>query len=105
LFSFLSEDQQRTYLEHESIEVVGSAGGRYLIRSGVVGNIAWMNEQGERGGTLCCHPVDERLPLADIMLAQMLALVTDEESFVRLANRYSGDFHPLTGRRRRRAVV
>jgi hypothetical protein len=98
LLSFLSEEQRASYRASERFEVVGSLGGRYRIHPGVVGNIYWLDENGQVGGQLCCHPSDERLPRADIMLAQMLALITDEESFVLLANRYSGNRHPLRER-------
>jgi hypothetical protein len=101
LLSFLSEEQRRTYDDHEWFEVVGSAGGRYRLHaSHHIGNIGWLDEQ-DRHGMLCCHPRDERLPIGDVLLAQMLALVTDEESFVRLANRYSGGTHPIHQQRRR----
>lgn len=94
LLSFLSEEQQHSYHGGQWFEVVGSAGGRYRIRQGVVGNVDWLNEYGAAGGSLCCHPI-AGLPIPDVMLAQMLALITDEEAFVRLSNRYSGARHPL----------
>lgn len=89
LLSFLSEEQQRNYRDGQWFEVVGSAGGRYRIRQGMVGNIDWLDEDGAAAGSLCCHPVYS-LPHPDIMLAQMLALITDEKAFVRLAHRYYG---------------
>lgn len=98
LLSFLSEEQRASYRDNQRFEVVGSVGGRYRIRQGMVGNIDWLDENGQFGGSLCCHPSGGYLPRADIMLAQMLALTTDEVGFVRLANRYSGNTHPLRER-------
>lgn len=100
LLSFLSEQQRGDYRNNQHIVVIGSAGGRYRIRPGLVGNIDWLDGNGAVGGSLCCHPRSEALPHPDIMLAQMLALITDEEAFVRLANRYNGAVHPIRARAR-----
>lgn len=101
LLSFLSAEQREQFERDGYFHVIGSAGGRYRIRRGSVGNIDWYHEGGnEWGGSLCCHPMDAYLPPGDIMLAQMLALTTDEPGFVRLANRHTGARHPLARRER-----
>jgi hypothetical protein len=87
LLSLLSPEQRESYLDRGWFEVRGSRGGRWRIRDrGQSGNVDLMPEIGEeRDATYCAHPPGG-LPAADAHLAQMLALVTDEESFVRIAN-------------------
>lgn len=87
LLSLLSDEQAATYREHGWFEVRGSSGRRWRIRNrGQSGNVDLMPEIGEeRDATYCAHPA-ERLPDADAHVAQMLALVTDDEAFVRTAN-------------------
>lgn len=87
LLSLLSDEQAATYREHGWFEVRGSSGRRWRIRNrGQSGNVDLMPEIGEeREMSLCAHP-SVRLPDADAHLAQMLALVTDDEAFERTAN-------------------
>lgn len=87
LLSLLSEEQAATYREHGWFEVRGSSGRRWRIRNrGQSGNVDLMPEIGEeREMSFCAHPA-ERLPDADAHVAQMLALVTDDEAFERTAN-------------------
>lgn len=89
LLSMLTDEQARTYKEKGWFEVRGSKGGRWRIRNrGQSGNVDLMPEIGEeREATYCAHP-PEYLPDADAQLAQMLHLVTDEEGFVKVANRH-----------------
>jgi hypothetical protein len=83
----LSDEQWASYQENGWFEVRGSKGGRWRIRNrGQSGNVDLMPEIGEeREASYCAHP-GEHLPDADAHAAQMLALVTDEEMFVRTAN-------------------
>jgi hypothetical protein len=87
LRSLLSDEQWISYQEKGWFEVRGSKGGRWRIRNrGQSGNVDLMPEIGEeREATYCAHPPGS-LPLADAHAAQMLALVTDEEAFVKTAN-------------------
>jgi hypothetical protein len=87
LRSLLSDEQWSDYTERGWFEVRGSRGGRWRIRNnGQYGNVDLMPEIGqERDVTYCAHPAGS-LPSADAHAAQMLALVTDEEMFVRTAN-------------------
>jgi len=89
LLSLLTPQQRESYLDKGWFEVRGSKGGRWRIRNkGQSGNVDLMPEIGEeRDATYCAHPPGG-LPNADAHLAQMLALVTDEESFLRTANRH-----------------
>ncbi len=89
LLSFLTPEQARSYTEDGSFLVTGSAGGRWRIRhDGHMGNVDLLDEAGQVVAWYCIHPPGG-LPDADAYLAQMLHLVTDEESF-----RVIGNAHP-----------
>jgi hypothetical protein len=87
LLSLLTPEQAASYQEHGWFEVRGSSGRRWRIRNrGQSGNVDLMPEIGdEREMSLCAHPAGW-LPDADAHVAQMLALVTDDEAFARTAN-------------------
>lgn len=87
LRSLLSDEQWASYTGRGWFEVTGSSGRRWRIRDrGQSGNVDLMPEIGdERDATLCAHPPG-CLPAADAHVAQMLALVTDDEAFERVAN-------------------
>lgn len=88
LLSFcLTPAQMTTYREKGWFEVRGSRGRRWRIRArGQSGNVDLMPEIGdERLASYCAHPPGQ-LPDADAHLAQMLALVDDEDGFERVAN-------------------
>jgi hypothetical protein len=89
LLSLLSDEQAATYAGHGWFEVRGSSGRRWRVRNrGQSGNVDLMPETGEvREATYCAHPPGN-LPDADAHVAQMLALVTDDEAFERTANRH-----------------
>jgi hypothetical protein len=86
LRSLLTGEQWASYQENGWFEVRGSKGGRWRIRNrGQSGNVDLMPEiGGERDASYCAHPPG-MLPDPDAHAAQMLALVTDEEMFVRTA--------------------
>jgi hypothetical protein len=90
LFSLLPEPERQRYTHEGFFEVIGSHGGHYRIHRGVAGNIIWLHPDGKPGSSLCCHPniyTDAgRMPDEDAMIGQLLALRTDEASFVRTAN-------------------
>jgi hypothetical protein len=97
LISLLDPTQRETYEELEWFEVTGSAGNQYRIHRGNSGNIHWLSD-GEVRGRLCAHPDFSHgyLPDPDVALAQMLALLTDEPGFIRLANVHRGE-RPVFG--------
>lgn len=85
LLSYLSPEQSAQYRQSNSFDVVGSLGGNYRVSYGRAENISRRTD----GATLCCGPRSddqgERLPIPDVMLAQYLALITDEAAFLRVA--------------------
>lgn len=97
LMSFLTPAQQASYERDKSFRVVGSAGGVYRIRYGSAGNVDWFapGAVDRPTGILCAHPDlwdgGDYLPTPASMLAQALALITDEPGFVRDANIHWGE--------------
>ena len=89
LRSLLTDEQWASYQDKGWFEVRGRSGRRWRVRNrGQSGNIDLMPEIGEeRDATYCAHPPGG-LPDADAHAAQMLALVTDDEAFLRVANRH-----------------
>jgi hypothetical protein len=89
LRSLLTDAQWASYQDKGWFEVRGKSGRRWRVRNrGQSGNVDLMPEIGEeRDATYCAHPPDG-LPSADAHAAQMLALVTDDEAFMRIANRH-----------------
>jgi hypothetical protein len=92
LETLLDEEQLASYRDHEFFDVTGSAGNRYRIRRGNSGNVHWLGDEGEILGRLCAHPSlsEDWLPLPDVAAGQMLALVTDEPTFIGHANVHEG---------------
>lgn len=92
LMTLLNEQQRESYEHTCSFEIIGSLGTRYRINRGTNGNVEWLTPDGESGGRLCAHPtmVEHWLPMPDVHAAQMLALMTDEAAWLRLANVHAG---------------
>lgn len=92
LVALLSPEQEQTWREQDWFTVRGSRTGRtYRIRRGYAGNVDLLDADGHAEVTYCAHPPD--VPAEDADIAQMLALVTDEDAFLAVAN--------VTSRRRR----
>jgi hypothetical protein len=87
LNEWLCPEQRATLERHGYFEVRGShTGKRYRIRRGRNMNIEELGKDGAHVATWCFGPVGH-LPLGDVMLAQKLALETDEQAALRVANR------------------
>lgn len=85
LLALLSEEQEQTWRERDWFTVQGSRSGRtYRIRRGYAGNVDLLDDNGNPEVTYCAHPPD--VPAEDAGIAQMLALVTDEDAFLAVAN-------------------
>lgn len=97
LESMLSPEQVQAYQLRGEFEVIGSRGTLYRIKRGTSGNIEWIKPDGSVGGRICAHPdmSPSWLPTSDVMLAQMLALTTDEAAFVAVANVHAGERPPV----------
>jgi hypothetical protein len=89
LVAHLDESNRHMLAQRGHIEVDGSDGRRYRIHDRhTVGNVLRLGGDGAPESRWCAHPNAE-LPQEDHMLAQMLALMTDAEGFLRLANRHT----------------
>src|SRR5882762_10066954 len=78
LREWLSSEQRSQYDAHRYFEVIGShTGKRYRIRHGTSTNIYELDEQGRPKVGWCFVPRDD-LVAGDVMLAQKIALETDE---------------------------
>lgn len=84
LFLFLSEEQKKQYKEHGYFETEVND-NRYRIARGRAGNIYRLDKSGKPVTRLCVHP-EELLPSSDNVLAQYLALHSDEQQLLRTAN-------------------
>lgn len=87
----LTDEEYGRYEGGNVIEITGSAGGRYRIRQvGYEGNVEQIDEEGEAIMRLCAHPqmhvAGGRLPQGDAWVGQVLAIKTDEENFLSVAN-------------------
>jgi hypothetical protein len=87
LKEWLSPEQRSTLDSYEFFEVRGSHTGKcYRIRRGRNMNIYEVGTGQTQVAIWCFGPV-EHLPLGDVMLAQKLALETDEQAALAVANR------------------
>lgn len=78
-------DEQRAQLHDNNWFEVVTPKGTYRIRFGRAGNVDRYRD-GRHVDRYCIHP-EENVPNEDVMLAQKLLLETDEEAFLRIANR------------------
>lgn len=91
LLSHLTADQRDTFDKNRWFVVIGGRSGqRYRIRTGTGfnGNIDVM-QKGSVQSRLCCHCCSGDVPDHDQYLAQKIALMWDEDNFLRMANRHA----------------
>ena len=85
---WLSADQRAEFDESGSFEVVGcDSGKRYRIYRGTAQNVFEIADDGWLIVGLCFIPSGE-LVAGDVMLAQKIALETDESNALAVANRF-----------------
>ena len=84
---WLSSAQLTQYESNGHFEVTGShSGKRYRIRCARQMNVDELGEHGAKLGVWCFGP-EGYLPVGDVMLAQKIALETDERAALAVANR------------------
>jgi hypothetical protein len=87
LRSWLTPEQVRRWDTQKVIEVVGSdTGTHYRIRRAAIMNIDELDSDGKVVGQWCVAP-QGKLPLADVIIAQKIALETMEAKALASANR------------------
>ncbi|WP_246510268.1 hypothetical protein [Bradyrhizobium glycinis] len=96
LRSWLSPQQRAEFERKGHFDVVGcDTGKRYRIRRGTSANVNEIDEYGRLGMGWCFVPVGG-LVQGDVMLAQKIALETDEARALSIANSFPG---PIRWRR------
>jgi hypothetical protein len=89
LREWLSAQQQAQFDATKSFEVIGSdSGKRYRILYGTETNIQELDEAGRPVAGWCFIPSGQ-LVAGDVMLAQKIALETDEEASLKIAKGFS----------------
>jgi hypothetical protein len=87
LKEWLSGAQREQYERTQHFDVLGSASGRrYRIYHGTQFNIEELDADGDAVAALCFVP-EGRLAVGDVMLAQKIALETNETGALAVANR------------------
>jgi hypothetical protein len=93
LKEWLLPQQLVQFNAHRYFDVVGCHSGKsYRIRYGTATNICELNNAGRPQSVLCFVP-DRPLAAGDVMLAQKIALETDERSAVAVAKRFAPSWH------------
>jgi hypothetical protein len=88
LREWLSPDQLAQYDAHNYFEVTGShTGKRYRIRHGMGANVYELDDAGRQRAGWCFVPKDQ-LVAGDVMLAQKIAIETDEHGALAVANEF-----------------
>ncbi|MGZ3285241.1 MAG: hypothetical protein ACXU9D_28935 [Xanthobacteraceae bacterium] len=89
LLEWLSEAQRKQYEERNCFDVTGChSGKRYRIRHGMGTNVYELDDKG-RPLTGWCFVPEGYLVTGDVMLAQKIALETDEQGALKVANNFS----------------
>jgi hypothetical protein len=89
LREWLSPDQRAQFDAKGYFEVTGShTGRRYRIHQGTMSNVWELDEELEPK-TGWCFVAERPVAACDVMLAQKIALETDEAAVLALANRFS----------------
>jgi len=89
----LSPAQREQHGRFGYFDVVGgNTGKRYRIKYGFQLNVALLDDRGRTKAVLCFAP-EGNLPAGDVMLAQKLALELSETDTLKIANKFSYDYH------------
>ena len=93
LREWLSAEQLAQFEKHEYFEVTGChSGKRYRIRYGTGTNIHELDQDGQPKFGWCFVPNEPLVP-GDVMLAQKIALETDELSALAIAKSFRPIWH------------
>ena len=94
LRQWLTPDQRELFDAKRYLDVTGChSGKRYRIYYGVLSNIRELDEHGEPRAGLCLIPA-QTLPPGDVMLAQKIALETNERAALAVANYFPSASRP-----------
>ena len=84
LLACLTDEQKHELVTDKRFNVVTPSGKRYRIKRHTHGNVLLLDDHGEPVRRYCAQPGG--VPDDDAILAQVLALRTDEAAFLRVAN-------------------
>jgi hypothetical protein len=103
LRQWLSREEREFFDSHGYLDVVGChTGKRYRIYYGILSNVRELNAEGKPVAGLCFVPVNT-LPPGDVVLAQKIALETDERGALAVAKRFQSSSCPTSSYSWRRA--
>ena len=89
LTTWLPPEQMEQYDSHNYFEVTGChTGNRYRIRHGIAANVYELDDVGRPRAGWCFVP-NGHLVAGDVMLAQKIALETDERSALTVAKNFT----------------
>jgi hypothetical protein len=89
---WLSDEQRAQFEANEYFDVIGChSGRRYRIHHGTAANVIELDETGARTTGWCFMPAGG-LVAGDIMLAQKIALESNERGALAVAQEFSGPF-------------
>lgn len=95
LREWLSPEQKSQYEQFQFFDVVGCHSGRsYRVQHGINANIIELDICGRPTRGWCFVPVGDLVP-GDVMLAQKIAIETDERGAIAVAKRFSVRDLPL----------
>lgn len=86
LESLLDDAQKIDLRERQRIHVRSQKGRNYVIRYGAMSNVFNVIDGGLSTMSYCLQAKDSWLPVEDVMAAQLLLLVADEDRFLSTAN-------------------
>lgn len=86
LKEFLTPEQQRAWDENRAIFITGQSGKRYKIKEGFSHNFYEVDQDGKEVKSLCAHIDMNLCPVADNVIAQLLALRFNEAMIIKKAN-------------------
>lgn len=92
MMTYLTPEQREEFERFQRFHVIGKEGNLYRIKKGSHGNVELIEVEGEgeaavqRAVESLCFQPSGQIPCFDAMLAQKLALETDEEDARRIAN-------------------
>jgi hypothetical protein len=86
LSEFLSDEQRQSIQEHNRFRTTVAERIFEIETNYFKGNIFLLGPDGSRVKRYCIHPVDTKLPLADMILAQKVTLELDHARFLEVAN-------------------
>ncbi|MBT2213488.1 hypothetical protein [Actinomadura sp. NEAU-AAG7] len=89
LAAILDEDNRARLESGKHLVITGSHGGRYAVQTGYSGNVYRLDVKGQPFTSYCAHPPmiagTRDVPVQVAMVAQILAIQTDEIEFLRVA--------------------